>query len=102
MKSNFEFQGPFAQAVYTIMKRFEFSVTSWIRSAVHNKAVGGVSNSRHIFGMAVDCVLDDASDVEAFMDDAVELGLQATYEKTHVHLQWPRDGEKPGIFKTEA
>ena len=33
---------------------FHFTITSALRTAVHNKAVGGVPNSQHLVGEAVD------------------------------------------------
>ena len=69
---------------------YSFSVTSWIRSKEHNAKVGGVSDSRHLFGLAVDIVFDPGSDMSGFNDKAGQLGLQVIAEGDHLHVQEPR------------
>jgi Peptidase M15 len=91
----------FADTVFVLSTDFKFSITSWGRTVDHNKAVGGVANSRHVEFLAVDCVLDDPTQKDAFMEAAVKAELQALDDKDHVHLQWPRDGQGPGIIKGE-
>ena len=69
---------------------YSFSVTSWIRSRGHNFRVGGVSDSRHLFGLAVDLVFDPGSDMSGFNEKAAQLGLQVVVEGDHLHVQEPR------------
>lgn len=63
------------------------SVTSWFRTRAHNTAVGGVPNSKHLLGLAVDVVLDTSGYREQLMVDAGRLGLWALDEGDHIHLQ---------------
>lgn len=70
--------------------RFNFSVTSWIRTPAHNKKVGGVPDSMHLLGLAVDVILDDWSETEQFMKMCKRIGLQAIKEGDHIHVQIPR------------
>lgn len=44
--------------VYDVCKAHGGSVTSWVRSVVHNANVGGVKNSKHLLGLAFDVVYD--------------------------------------------
>lgn len=58
-------------------------VTSWWRSPSHNKAVGGLPNSRHLWGWAFDVVPVTASNVRAlrgFFPVVVNEG-------DHIHVQ---------------
>lgn len=68
---------------------FKFSETSGWRTEKHNKAVGGVENSKHLLGLAVDCVLDNPADEKAFCDIAKAKGLAFNPEGDHIHLQSP-------------
>lgn len=69
---------------------FDFSVTSWMRSRKRNAAVGGVTDSRHLVGLAVDVVLDDPATRDHFTDMATQLRLQVIDEGDHLHVQEPR------------
>ena len=66
-----------------------FSVTSWLRTPARNEAVGGAKRSKHLFGLAVDCVLDDPSKAKNLVKSAGEMGLVAIEEGDHVHIQSP-------------
>ena len=46
----------FARAVYSYAMRTQASCTSWGRTPVHNKAVGGVGGSPHLAWLGVDIV----------------------------------------------
>ena len=80
----------FMNLILKLAERYSFSVTSWIRTPTRNKAVGGLPNSAHLTGLGLDLVLDNVSDSEAFLKEAVEIGLH--YEdpkqaKDHIHLE---------------
>lgn len=75
-------------------------VTSTLRSVVHNAEVGGVPNSWHLKGRAVDFVAPDF-DLRAAADDAwrLRLGPNCTgpeevlleylgSERAHLHVAW--------------
>lgn len=80
----------FTDKILTLAVRFDFSVTSWIRSPERNATVGGVADSRHLYGLAVDVVLDRGADRPAFEAAAKTLGLQVIFEEDHLHVQEPR------------
>lgn len=69
---------------------FRLSVTSWLRSRKHNAQVGGVGDSRHLLGLAVDIVLDNTNDTAEFQEFAKQVGLQVIVEGDHLHVQEPR------------
>lgn len=69
---------------------FRLSVTSWLRSRKHNAQVGGVDDSRHLLGLAVDIVLDDMNERFSLQEKAKQLGLQVIIEGDHLHVQEPR------------
>jgi hypothetical protein len=69
---------------------FPLSVTSWLRSRKHNAAVGGVPNSQHLAGVAVDIVLDDTNQTAEFVTWATRQHLQVIIEGDHLHVQEPR------------
>lgn len=64
-------------------------VTSWWRSAGHNKAVGGSPRSQHLAGLAIDVA---SPRPHAMVSEARALGLSAIYHSVeggrwHVHIQ---------------
>ncbi len=64
-------------------------VTSTLRSAAHNKAVGGVPNSYHLRGLARDSVPPPGMSMHAYAAELQRLnpGLQVINEGDHVHLE---------------
>ena len=82
----------FTSLVMALAASFRLSVTSWGRSPARNAAVGGVGDSLHLVWLAVDVVLDDAVQTEAFVHAARRVGLEVQSEADHVHLQVPRAG----------
>jgi len=56
----------FVHLVIPIIEEFGGSITSFFRSATHNKAVGGVADSDHLSGKAIDVVLDDKMNARQF------------------------------------
>lgn len=84
----------FVSGIYTLAVRYDFSITSWIRSSKRNKQVGGSQNSRHLLGLAVDIILDNPTDLRDFIKDAELLRLKVIDEKTHLHVQLPSKPRK--------
>jgi hypothetical protein len=60
-------------------------VTSWTRCESHNRWVGGVDNSRHITGLAVDIV--KPRHVAQFIKLATKKGLQVVPYSGHLHVE---------------
>lgn len=79
--------GLFATLLYALCKIYGGSVTSWIRSAPHNKAVGGVANSKHLDGLACDVTLDVATNQAPFIEACRLLKLRAFWDKDHIHVE---------------
>ena len=77
----------FAVAVETFCLAFGGSVTSWGRTADHNRMVGGVANSLHLTWRAVDVVYDRPVEKATAEDLASSLGLRLVREGDHDHLQ---------------
>lgn len=78
----------FLAAVYAYLGRTGGSVTSWRRTEDHNRKVGGVPDSPHLQGLAVDVVYDlPAVDATSRGDLARQLGLALIIEHDHDHLQ---------------
>ena len=79
----------FCRNVWHICMDHRCSVTSWIRTEARNKVVGGVADSFHVMGLAVDIVPDDynSETVEAIRQDCVRLGVQMIDEGNHLHIE---------------
>lgn len=64
------------------------SLSSQLRSKFRNERVGGVTNSRHLIGYAVDAM--DFSSPESkgeFIDFTRAMGYQVVDEGDHVHVE---------------
>lgn len=62
-------------------------ITSGFRCVEHNKAVGGVSSSYHLKGMAADIVCISAKDRHAIVGAAIRLGFSGLgIDKHFVHV----------------
>jgi len=72
------------QRVFRIPVDPSTAVTSWYRDPAVNRAVGGVPNSFHLWGLALDIV---APDPAHFVGHAREVGLEAIDFGTHIHLE---------------
>lgn len=80
----------FLENVYILGLKYGASVTSWFRTDLHNKAVGGVAHSAHRFGLGVDILFDtpiEHIDGVGFMEDARRLDIKVVAEGDHMHLQ---------------
>lgn len=87
------------EIVRAILNRLPININSWYRSHAVNKAVGGVPNSEHALGQAVDFVCPRFGSP---FQIAVELSKHANilnynqliYEGTWVHISFPPDGTR--------
>jgi uncharacterized protein YcbK (DUF882 family) len=77
----------FIDKIITLSLRYDFSVTSWIRSKKHNVQVDGSNNSRHLLGLAVDIILDDKEEIFRLKADAIRMNLIVVNEGDHLHVQ---------------
>lgn len=77
----------FQDAIETLHLRFAFSETSGFRTRLRNDVVGGVANSYHLSGRAVDIIADISVDMEALIGSAQGLGLEVIHESDHLHLE---------------
>lgn len=77
----------FCSCVFAFCKAFGGNVTSWIRTPSHNKAVGGVANSKHLDGLAVDVILDSPENRDPFIAACRSVKLRAFWDKDHVHVE---------------
>lgn len=80
----------FCDAIQALRTRFRFSVWSWGRSVLHNRNVGGVEDSMHLYGLAVDGGLDVGESEEEFESAARRLGLVVIPINQGYHVQVPR------------
>ena len=85
----------FATCIIRLRDRFPFSVTSWIRTYLHNIEVGGASESKHLWGLAVDVIPDRGVNRCAFLMEIQKMGLFAVVEDGWIHIQALRTGVKP-------
>ena len=69
-----------------------FVITSSYRSPEKNKAVGGASNSMHLYGRAVDVVATDGKVRAKIVKAALSLGLSVGVMKNAIHLD-NREGQ---------
>lgn len=66
----------------------EAIVTSGVRCAAHNANVGGVSNSRHLSGKAVDFRITgrSAAEVLSYVNQKPEIRYAYAIDSSHVHM----------------
>lgn len=77
----------FVDRLAELQKIHAYTVTSWWRTVKRNEEVGGMVNSLHLSGLAVDCVLAPGQSKHIFLRDAKTVGLHGLVEGDHVHLQ---------------
>lgn len=63
-------------------------ISSGLRSAEHNKAVGGVDNSNHLTGQAADVVPPPGMSMEQLDASLKSQGFHTINEKDHVHVDF--------------
>jgi len=61
-------------------------VTSWWRSSVDNRRVGGHPDSQHRLGLALDLIGEEEELLELLLD-VRQVGMVAVLEPTHLHIQ---------------
>lgn len=61
-------------------------VSSWWRSAVDNRRVGGHPDSQHLLGLALDLVGEE-EELRDLLFDVRQVGMIAVMEATHLHIQ---------------
>jgi len=77
----------FTLAVHTYCLMTDGSVTSWVRTGAHNRQVGGVADSPHLYGLGADVVYDGSLVLGFATQTAARLGLTLLREGDHDHLQ---------------
>ena len=63
-------------------------VTSWVRSPEHNAAVGGLPNSKHLTGDAIDVVWTPLPSRDAVAAFCARHGVRLVREHDHDHFQF--------------
>lgn len=86
------------ELVRACLLRNPITVNSWYRSPAVNAAVGGVGNSEHLTGAAVDFVCPKFGTPKEICKSLVLYGHILNYnqliqEGTWVHISFPLDGE---------
>ena len=79
----------FIGLINQLREEFAISCTCWFRTAARNKRVGGLVNSKHLKGLAVDIVRDKGTDKEALLKRIREMGLEYEDEPDHIHIEAP-------------
>ena len=77
------------------------AVTSTIRTPDRNQRVGGVPNSRHLSGNAIDLTPEPGETTAQLAARLKRRGLEAIDEGDHVHVEWG-DGQTEGGAKVVA
>ena len=90
-------QGPTEEVVQNTIKGLVPGVviTSGTRTAEHNQEVGGVPNSQHLSGKAVDIVLPKGTSFSEFKGQLLQSGVKPTElinEGDHIHVAWGPKG----------
>ena len=78
-----------SRAEYARLKLGEaMHVNSWYRDEATNKAVGGVTNSPHLTGMAVDFYCDNKTvqEIYSILHPVWIGGLGSYFERGHTHI----------------
>jgi len=90
-------QGPNEEDVQNTIKELVpgIVITSGLRTPEHNQEVGGVPNSQHLSGKAVDIVLPKGTSFSEFKDQLLQSGVKPTElinEGDHIHVAWGPKG----------
>ena len=82
-----DYQG-YLQDMIVLCLRYNGSVTSWIRSPKRNENVGGVPDSLHLVGLAVDVAFDTPEDKEDAHKFAKSMGYDVVPYSGHLHIEY--------------
>lgn len=90
---------------HLLMCNLHFTVTSAMRSALENKAAGGVSNSQHLFGEAIDMKPYGSTTYDRLLEyihdysDHVHVFDQLILYPTFIHISFGRRNRRQLIDK---
>ena len=79
-----------------------FVINSGYRTVAHNKAVGGVANSAHLSGLAVDLRARNGAESYAIIKSAMEVGIKRigiNRKKNFIHLDVDYTKPTPTIYE---
>ena len=77
-----------------------FKITSGYRTKAHNKAVGGVRNSFHTKGLAVDIAKSTSAVNNMCIEWALlQEGFRVLEYKTHYHADLTKRSKKPYVYQ---
>lgn len=83
--------GTFWQEITSACHVFNTRVTSGPRSISWNSAVGGVTDSDHLYGFAADLAGHESTHAPAIILHFTRVGLHAINEGDHIHVQRKRE-----------
>ncbi len=79
-----------------------FKINSGFRTKEHNKAVGGVKNSAHLGGLAIDANAKGGSDIYIIVYACMQVGIKRigiNWDKHFVHIDVDYSKPTPTIYK---
>lgn len=106
-RADYEYQNSFSQGNPADMIKSLIPgavVTSSTRTPEHNAEVGGVPDSQHLNGTALDLVLPKGTSFEQFKDNLAKNGIHTTEllnEGDHVHVAWGDKTKTPYVSQAD-
>lgn len=78
---------------FFLRQKYPYSVTSWFRTIKRNKMIGGLPDSKHLTGFAIDIVPDLPKDYwEEIATEGRKFGLEMIVEDDHIHIEDSTNG----------